>query len=46
MNQVENRNIPIGILFGLSTLIILISVTASGIGLATADRLTEKICKG
>jgi zinc transporter 9 len=30
------------ILIGLSALIILISVTASGIGLATADRLTEK----
>ena len=30
------------ILIGLSTLIILISVTASGIGLATADQLTEK----
>ena len=30
------------ILFGLSTLIILISITASGIGLATADQLTEK----
>ena len=30
------------ILIGLSTLIILVSVTASGIGLATADQLTEK----